>query len=142
MADQGNGRVQSPPFATGQLLCPTIEQFGKAEQFGELVDRGTGLAATHPGQAREQPQIVATGEGRIDTGLLGSEAEIGPSSPRIGKRIDPTDHDTSGVRAEQTSDDRHQCGLARPVSTQEGRDLPRRDLQVDRVQCLIRPVCL
>ena len=115
-------RRRSPPDSS---LARPLEQLGEAEQFGELVDRRTCLAAAHPGQTGEEAQIVATRKRRIDAGLLGSEAEAGPGPAGMGRRIDAADHDPPGVCVEQPGDDRHQRRLAGPVPAQQRRDLTR-----------------
>ena len=142
-ADQRDGRVQSPPFAAGQLLGAPVEQLGEPERLGELVDRGAQLRAAEPGEAGEEPQVVAARQRRVHAGLLRREAEVRPRPARVRprrrcRRSRPVP--ASALRKPATIDT--SVVLPAPLRPSSAVISPAATSRFDRVQGLVRAVGL
>ena len=87
------------------------------------------------GQLAEEPQVLSTGQGRVDAGLLWChpQAAGGRRAGRRARRRPPT-RTLALVGSHQAGDDRHEGGLAGAVGSEQADDLALGHVEVDLVE--------
>ncbi len=132
--EEGDCRVQPPLLSSGERARFAAEKIRDVERCGDQLDAVVQVPSAKPRDLTEEPHVVAYGDDRVDTGLLGSEPDPTTSLVRGGHDVDAVHHDRAGIGPAKPGDDRHQRRLPRSVRSEETDDLPGCNSQVDATE--------
>ena len=130
-ADKAGAQVEAASHASRVGLDWPVGRLEQAEPVERFLGSRLGHLSAQSVEPADHHQVLSSGEGFVDRGVLAGQADEASNSVRVVLDIDPADPCMSGVGGEESGQDPHQGGLPGPVGSQQALHAPRRDAQVD-----------
>src|SRR5262249_6503257 len=115
------------------LRVPAHLVRGALVQLDELEQLGNPAAFLAPVERREQLEVLAPGQIRIEPRCLDEAADSVESVRQLVLRVAPEQPRASAVRPQQAEQDAHRRRLARAVRAEESVDVPGTNREVDSI---------
>jgi hypothetical protein len=132
--------VHQRPRQAEALLLAARKHLGRPvgevlemDQRQQLLDPGGRGAPRQVESVGDRSEHLAAAQGLPRPEDVRHPADAGPHRPRLRDGVAAGDANRAGVGYEQRREDQQQRGLAGSVRADEGRDLPRRSVEVDGV---------
>ncbi len=125
--DEGAGQVDALPLASAQGAAAAVEQFGQAEQTGEVLQFGAGRVGRHGVEVGEEQQHFADAEGLVEAGVGGDQADAALDLIGMVGGVEAGDCRPSAAGRQQAEDHADGGGFAGAVGTEQTVDLAGRD---------------
>ncbi len=127
------GEVEAPLHAAGVAGDLPVGRVRQADPVEQLLGPCRALGLRHSLEGRLQPEVVASGEQRVEGGLLERDADQRTHLRPLADDVVAADAGGSGGRRQERRQDVDGGGLPGAVRPQEPVDLARRDGEVDPV---------
>ena len=125
--------VQAALHAARVAADAAVGGFGQADALEQLLRAARAVGLRHSLQRRLQHQVLATGEDRVERGLLQRGADRRAHLRALAHDVEAADARAAAGRRQQRREHQHRRRLARAVGPEEAVDLTGRDGQVDAV---------
>ena len=131
--DQRERQVQPPLHAARVAADLAVGGIHQADALEQRVATRPALGLGHALQRGLQPHVLATGEQRVQRGLLECRSDRAPHRGAFAHDVVPGHARSARTRRQQRGEHQHRGRLAGPVGAEEPVDLAGLDAQVDPV---------